>query len=147
MSCSFNTMKIVKFNLIRRLSCDTKNYFGKNIKKTSHAKNLVHRKNSNIPFKSSSKVKISDIGKHKIGAGAACSAACSAASCAAGVSCIISYNFNTDSPCNSIGDDCNSMRNDYRVLYDDNKIVHYDVVNDIIDDAHVSYDWWEATFR
>lgn len=134
MSCSFNKMNIVKFNLIRRLSCDTKNYFSKNIKNSSHAKNLVRDKNSNIPFKSSSKVKISDIGKHKICAGAA--------SCGAGASCIISSNINSDSPCNSIGGDCNSMRTNYRVLYDDNKIDH-----NIIDNAHVSYDWWEATFR
>tara|TARA_Y100000768_G_C23972099_1_gene681077 strand:- start:1370 stop:1786 length:417 start_codon:yes stop_codon:yes gene_type:complete len=138
-------MKIVKFNLIRRLSCDTKNYFGKNIKNISHAKNHVHGKNSNIPFKSSSKVKISDIGKHKICAGAAsCGAACSAA----GASCIVSSNINTDSPCNSIGGDCNSMRTDYRVLNNDIKIVHDDVIDDDnINDAHVSYDWWEATFR
>lgn len=116
----FNTMTIVKikFNSIRRLSYDTNNYFSKNTK--TYIKDLVKDsgKNSNI-IKSSNRVKISDIGNNKTDS-------CLAVS-SAGSSCIISYYCNTDTPCNRVC--C------------DNKIVTN------MDEAHVSYDWWESTFR
>lgn len=126
MSHIFNTMIIVKikFNSIRRLSYDTNNYFGKNTK--TYIKDLVKDlvkdsgKNSNI-IKSSNRVKISDIGNNKTNS-------CLAVS-SAGSSCIISSYCNTDTPCNRVGGD--------------NKI---DTVTNM-DEAHVSYDWWESTFR